>query len=202
MRLTVQWQDRSREPHAGQFYMLRAWAADATPILSRPISVDDFDNQTGALTFLYQVKGEGTHKLAALKKDDTLTVTGPCGNGFDTAALAGQYKRIAVVGGGIGTAPLLLLCKELAAAGCKNGMELPVSELSVINGVLKSMSSEERVRVFRMRPDRADVIIPAAEIFLNIAERVHADSICVPTIGITDGIAHALYIRYLNDRED
>ena len=91
MRLTVQWQDRSREPHAGQFYMLRAWAADATPILSRPISVDDFDNQTGALTFLYQVKGEGTHKLAALKKDDTLTVTGPCGNGFDTAALAGQY---------------------------------------------------------------------------------------------------------------
>ena len=51
---------------------------------------------------LYQVKGEGTHKLAALKKDDTLTVTGPCGNGFDTAALAGQYKRIAVVGGGIG----------------------------------------------------------------------------------------------------
>ena len=117
MRLTVQWQDRSREPHAGQFYMLRAWAADATPILSRPISVDDFDNQTGALTFLYQVKGEGTHKLAALKKDDTLTVTGPCGNGFDTAALAGQYKRIAVVGGGIGTAPLLLLCKELCRAG-------------------------------------------------------------------------------------
>ena len=119
MRLTVQWQDRSREPHAGQFYMLRAWAADATPILSRPISVDDFDNQTGALTFLYQVKGEGTHKLAALKKDDTLTVTGPCGNGFDTAALAGQYKRIAVVGGGIGTAPMFQLTRELAAAGVK-----------------------------------------------------------------------------------
>ena len=39
--------------------MLRAWAADATPILSRPISVDDFDSQTGALTFLYQVKGRG-----------------------------------------------------------------------------------------------------------------------------------------------
>ena len=59
-RLTVQWQDPRHEPHAGQFYMLRAWAADATPILSRPISVNDFDNQTGALTFLYQLKGEGT----------------------------------------------------------------------------------------------------------------------------------------------
>lgn len=46
-------------------------------------------------------------------------MTGPCGNGFDTAALAGQYKRLAVVGGGIGTAPLLLLCKELCRAGVR-----------------------------------------------------------------------------------
>ena len=119
MRLVVQWQDPSREPHAGQFYMLRAWAADATPILSRPISVDDFDNQTGALTFLYQVKGEGTRKLAALQAGNALTVTGPCGNGFDTAALAASHKRIAVVGGGIGTAPMFQLTRELAAAGVK-----------------------------------------------------------------------------------
>ena len=119
MRLVVQWQDPSREPHAGQFYMLRAWAADATPILSRPISVDDFDNQTGALTFLYQVKGEGTRKLAALQAGNALTVTGPCGNGFDTAALAASHKRIAVVGGGIGTAPMYQVTRELAAAGVK-----------------------------------------------------------------------------------
>ena len=151
MRLTVQWQDRSREPHAGQFYMLRAWAADATPILSRPISVDDFDNQTGALTFLYQVKGEGTHKLAALKKDDTLTVTGPCGNGFDTAALAGQYKRIAVVGGGIGTAPLLLLCKELAAAGQAGNIE-PAKLSGASFTVSNLFSSAEISFSFRISP--------------------------------------------------
>ena len=98
-RLTVQWQDPRHEPHAGQFYMLRAWAADATPILSRPISVNDFDNQTGALTFLYQLKGEGTHKIAALQPGQTLTVTGPCGNGFDAAAL--------------------VLCKQLCRAGVR-----------------------------------------------------------------------------------
>ena len=50
-------------------------------------------------------------------------MTGPCGNGFDVAAIAraagGKNGKIAVVGGGIGTAPLLQLCKELAAAGCK-----------------------------------------------------------------------------------
>ena len=86
--LTVQWPDASRPAKAGQFFMLRAWAANETPILSRPISVHDFDAATGALTFLYQVKGEGTQKLAALKEGDTLTVTGPCGNGFDVAAIA------------------------------------------------------------------------------------------------------------------
>ena len=114
--LTVQWPDASRPAKAGQFFMLRAWAANETPILSRPISVHDFDAATGALTFLYQVKGEGTQKLAALKEGDTLTVTGPCGNGFDVAAIAraagGKNGKIAVVGGGIGTAPLLQLCKE------------------------------------------------------------------------------------------
>ena len=83
--LTVQWPDASRPAKAGQFFMLRAWAANETPILSRPISVHDFDAATGALTFLYQVKGEGTQKLAALKEGDTLTVTGPCGNGFAAA---------------------------------------------------------------------------------------------------------------------
>ena len=68
---------------------------------------------------MYKRQGEGTRKLAALAAGDTLTVTGPCGNGFDTAALASAHKRIAVVGGGIGTAPLLLLCKELCRAGVR-----------------------------------------------------------------------------------
>ena len=82
---------------------------------------------------------------------------------------------------------------RLAAAGCKNGMELPVSALSVINGVLKSMSSEDRVRVFRMRPDRADVITFAADIFLEIAGQCGASVILVPTIGLADGIIDSLY---------
>ena len=116
-RLVVQWRDPAHEPHAGQFYMLRAWAPDATPVLSRPISVNDFDGRTGALTFLYQVKGEGTQKLAALQQGGTLTVTGPCGNGFDAPALAGQYKRIAVVGGGIGL-QAALPCRGAAGPLC------------------------------------------------------------------------------------
>ena len=117
-RLTVALPKEGPRPHAGQFYMLRCWGAAETPVLSRPISVHDMDEREGTLTFLYQIKGEGTQKLAHLAWGQTLTLTGPCGNGFDVAAAAAA-GRVAVVGGGIGVAPLLLLCRELAAAGCK-----------------------------------------------------------------------------------
>lgn len=116
--LTVALPKEGPRPHAGQFYMLRCWGAAETPVLSRPISVHDVDEREGTLTFLYQIKGEGTQKLAHLAWGQTLTLTGPCGNGFDVAAAAAA-GRVAVVGGGIGVAPLLLLCRELAAAGCK-----------------------------------------------------------------------------------
>ena len=53
-------------PKAGMFYMLRAWAADEPPLLSRPISVHRWDEASRELEFLYQVKGKGTEKLAAL----------------------------------------------------------------------------------------------------------------------------------------
>src|SRR5699024_4060026 len=96
------------------------WTADEAPVLSRPISVHDFDAASNTLTFLYQVKGQGTEKLAALKAGDTLSLTGPCGNGFNVAEAAKfGTGRVAVVGGGIGTTPLLLRCKERAAAGAK-----------------------------------------------------------------------------------
>ena len=65
-RLTVALPRDAQMPHAGQFYMLRAWAANESPVLSRPISVHDMDPEEGSLTFLYQINGEGTQKLAAL----------------------------------------------------------------------------------------------------------------------------------------
>ena len=117
--LRALWPDREHAPHAGQFFTLRAWGADEAPFLSRPISVHKWEPETQTIEFLYQVIGEGTHKIAQLKTGDTFQLTGPMGNGFDIPALAEQYHKIAVVGGGIGTAPLYQLCRELAAAGTK-----------------------------------------------------------------------------------
>ena len=61
--------------------------------------------------------GEGTARLAALREGDVLQLTGPMGNGFDVPDIAARYEKIALVGGGIGTAPLYQLARELAAAG-------------------------------------------------------------------------------------
>lgn len=88
----------------GQFYMLRAWEFE--PVLSRPISVYDADKET--VSFLYKVVGRGTRLLAGLQKGDEVTLDGPHGNGFPELP---DKKRIALVGGGVGIAPLYLAAK-------------------------------------------------------------------------------------------
>lgn len=98
----------------GQFYMLRAW--DTYPVLSRPISVYDADKES--VSFLYKVVGQGTKLLSELKPGDSITLDGPHGNGFPDAEdmkknrnLSGNVKKIALVGGGVGIAPLFLAAK-------------------------------------------------------------------------------------------
>lgn len=49
------------------------------------------------------------------------------------------------------------------------------------------------MRAFKLKADRADVIVPAAEIFLNVAAAVRAVDIRVPVIGLCDGIIDTLY---------
>ena len=106
--LTVVWPDRDHAPHAGQFFTLRAWGADEAPFLSRPISVHQLEPETAApSSFCIRWWARALEKIAQLKMKDTFQLTGPMGNGFDVAGLIlSKYKKIAVVGGGIGTAPM------------------------------------------------------------------------------------------------
>lgn len=90
----------------GQFYMLRAW--DKEPLLSRPISIYSIDEE--GISFLYKIVGKGTEIIKKLVTGDSLKVLGPLGNGFPVDKIKG---KIALVGGGIGTAPLYYLAKEL-----------------------------------------------------------------------------------------
>lgn len=95
------------EGKMGQFYMLRAW--DKYPVLSRPISIHDIDEE--GITFLYKVVGEGTEIFAKLVPGDEIKLQGPYGNGYEKVE-----GKVALVGGGIGVAPLYLVAKTIP--GC------------------------------------------------------------------------------------
>lgn len=90
----------------GQFYMLRAW--DKEPILWRPISIYDYDENK--ISFLYQVVGQGTEIIAKLMPGDEIKLMGSFGNGFPVKELSG---KVALVVGGIGIAPMLPVLKTL-----------------------------------------------------------------------------------------
>ncbi len=78
---------------------------------------------------------------------------------------------------------------------CEN-QRLPIGELQKLYSELKPLSAAERIERFGLKDDRADVIIPAAEIFLHIAEIVHAEYVHVPVIGLADGIIDELYAQH------
>jgi exopolyphosphatase/guanosine-5'-triphosphate,3'-diphosphate pyrophosphatase len=61
---------------------------------------------------------------------------------------------------------------------------------------LCSMTLQQRIEEMGMRPDRADVIIPASEIFLSIMKTTHSDFIFVPRIGLSDGLIYTVYKKY------
>ena len=95
---------------AGQFFMLRVPGA-LDPLLGRPISICEIDVNAGTTTFVYQTIGRGTAQFATLLPSQKIEAQGPNGNGFSL-----EDGRAVLIGGGIGTAPMLQLAKELRAS--------------------------------------------------------------------------------------
>ena len=79
----------------------------AERILRRPISIHDVDVENNILYLVVQKIGKATKKLSSIKKGESLSIVFPLGNGF---TLEGDNPLL--IGGGVGTAPLLLLAKE------------------------------------------------------------------------------------------
>lgn len=74
--------------------------------LRRPISVCDCSD--GVLRLVYQVKGEGTKIMSAMKPGGKVDVLVPLGNGFDIQ----KGKKYCLIGGGIGVPPMLYTAKQ------------------------------------------------------------------------------------------
>lgn len=114
----------------------------------------------------------------------------------DLAELAKSYPQTNIIGSGGNINKLY----RLADKKNKKKMTMQVSVLQELHTRLKALSLEERMEQFGMKPDRADVIIPAGEIFLTIANIIGASYIHVPVIGLSDGIIDELYLQSKNNQ--
>ena len=98
--------------------------------------------------------------------------------------VAAGYGDITIIGSGGNINKLYRIAGKMD----KTVGRLPVESLVRLHDRLAKMSIQERMDVFNMKPDRADVIVPAAEIFLMVAQSVGAKAIRVPNVGLADGL--------------
>ena len=99
------------------------------------------------------------------------------------------YGTLRLVGTGGNINKLLRLGAPSERANICN---LPVANLRAVADELRQYTPVERMLIFRLKPDRAEVIVPAADIFLMVAEITEATEIIVPTKGLADGIVDSV----------
>ena len=100
---------------------------------------------------------------------------------------AKPYRKITLMGSGGNINKLFKL------SNIKEGKPLSVIKLNQIFLELQSLNYEERIVRFELNPDRADVIIPAARIYLKALEWSGGQKIYVPRFGLSDGM-----IKYMH----
>ncbi len=77
----------------------------------------------------------------------------------------------------------------------KQGERLPIGKLKEVQAFIRKMPLEDRINELQLNPDRADVIIPASEIYIAVMEWSKAKAIIVPEVGLKDGIMQHLYLK-------
>ena len=100
----------------GQFAEIRVDGSPST-FLRRPISINYVDRSRNEVWFLIQLVGDGTRRLTEAMKGDIINVVLPLGNGFTMPQIPSD--KLLLVGGGVGTAPMLYLGEQLAKNGSK-----------------------------------------------------------------------------------
>ena len=97
------------------------------------------------------------------------------------------YKKIVAIGTGGNINKIFSLSKK------KDGKPLTLDLLKDYYKELSSYNLADRIRLYDLREDRADVIVPALLIYLNVMRWADAEEIYVPKIGLADGLIHHLY---------
>lgn len=106
--------------------------------------------------------------------------------------VSAKYDSISGIGSGGNINKLVGLARK------KDERQISYSKLKELHQTLSLYSVEDRITLLGMNPDRADVIVPATEIFLTVMKSANVQKIMVPQIGLSDGIIHVLHEKYLS----
>ncbi|MGI8635493.1 MAG: exopolyphosphatase [Segetibacter sp.] len=97
------------------------------------------------------------------------------------------FKKIIAIGTGGNINKIFSISKK------KDGKPLELNLLKDYFREFSAVPAKERIRLFKFKEDRADVIVPALQIFINVMRWANADEILVPKIGLADGLIQHLY---------
>ncbi len=84
----------------------------------------------------------------------------------------------------------------------KQGKPLSLKRMKRTRLQLTNYSLSERMSKLGLKPDRADVIVPATDIYISVMKWAGLRRIYVPQIGLSDGLIHIMYDRYLKKAEE
>jgi exopolyphosphatase / guanosine-5'-triphosphate,3'-diphosphate pyrophosphatase len=101
-----------------------------------------------------------------------------------------DYGKVTAVGTGGN------ISKIFELARVRPGKTMSLNRIRQMRKMIEDYSLEERIYKLQMNPDRADVIIPAADIYLKVMEWAHASSILVPDVGLKDGMMLMLFEKH------
>jgi exopolyphosphatase / guanosine-5'-triphosphate,3'-diphosphate pyrophosphatase len=97
------------------------------------------------------------------------------------------YHHVTAIGSGGNINKIFSISKR------KDGKPLSLELLRDYYKEFSTMSLPQRMSLYKLREDRADVIVPALLIYINVMRWADADEIFVPKIGLADGLIHSLY---------
>ena len=97
------------------------------------------------------------------------------------------FGKVTAVGTGGNISKIFELAQK------KPGVTIGLKRVKEIKQMIEGFSLDERIYKLQMNPDRADVIIPASDIYIKVMEWAHASTILVPEVGLKDGMLLYLY---------
>lgn len=152
----------------GQFLMVQCGES----LLRRPLSVHRI-REGGQLALLYATIGRGTNSLSRLKKGSTVDLLGPLGNGFSVNS---KSRRVLLIAGGIGIAPLVFLTDAVLKQGLSVTMLLGAATAAQVYPV-RLLPPQIQLTLFTedgLRVGRKGIITDAVPEFVHQADQVFA----------------------------